>query len=769
MNRQTRKKQRDQKREAIGILLMAFALLIFLGLVSYHQTDYPNSGSPDAVRNWLGLAGSWISYYLYVYTIGYACLIFPLLLFMLGWTIFLRRDFRNLFRMSLYILALGVFLSTTLGMPEAVSEEGSKYGFRLSGLLGGFIAEQLARYLGTAGSIVVLLTFLLIFFVSATSWSMRDALLEFRQSLQSLTGGFMKRLRKPRLIPREKKRRRERDKRREAGKEPDIPDRPVPRSVQDVPKQRTPTAGTEKRVEPEEKRAPAVKPETVTHTGGTFQFPPLDLMGPSSPIDQSVDTRMLERKARFLEEKLREFDIRGDVMGFQPGPVITRFEIKPAPGVKISRFVSCQDDLALVMQASRVRVVAPIPGKAAVGIEVPNEEPALVDLRGILEANAFRKSHSKLTLALGLTIDGRPYATDLAQMPHLLVAGATGSGKSVCLNTIIMSILYRADPSDVKLVLIDPKKLELTLYRKLRNHHLTTREDLDEEVITTVNNAVSVLRSLEVEMENRYRILAAAGVRNIADYNRAVKAGKLTVKDGEAPRTFPYVVLIVDELADLMVTGAREVEEPIARLAQMSRAVGIHLILATQRPSVDVITGIIKANFPSRIAFQVAAKTDSRTILDRNGAEKLLGRGDMLFLHPREPEPLRIHGAFVSTEQVQRVVDFVSRQPRVAEWRLPSFGSREKTESGGRQAERDALFEEAARLVIRHQQGSASLLQRRLRIGYARAGRLVDELEEAGILGPFDGSKAREVLVDESALARLSEMGPLGDNEEEEM
>ena len=293
----------------------------------------------------------------------------------------------------------------------------------------------------------------------------------------------MKRLRKPRLIPREKERRRERDKKREAGKEPDIPDRPVPRPVQDVPKQRTPTAGTEKRVEPEEKRAPAVKPETVTHTGGTFQFPPLDLMGPSSPIDQSVDTRMLERKARFLEEKLREFDIRGDVMGFQPGPVITRFEIKPAPGVKISRFVSCQDDLALVMQASRVRVVAPIPGKAAVGIEVPNEEPALVDLRGILEANAFRKSHSKLTLALGLTIDGRPYATDLAQMPHLLVAGATGSGKSVCLNTIIMSILYRADPSDVKLVLIDPKKLELTLYRKLRNHHLTTREDLDEAVV----------------------------------------------------------------------------------------------------------------------------------------------------------------------------------------------------------------------------------------------------------------------------------------------
>jgi S-DNA-T family DNA segregation ATPase FtsK/SpoIIIE len=444
------------------------------------------------------------------------------------------------------------------------------------------------------------------------------------------------------------------------------------------------------------------------------------------------------------------------VVEIMPGPIITRFEVRPAPGVKVSRFIGIQDDLALVMQAQRVRV-APIPGKAVVGVEVPNESPSDVALREILESRAFAQSASKLTVALGKTIEGIPYVADLSLLPHLLVAGATGSGKSVCLNTIITSILYRARPSEVKFVLIDPKKLELSLYKKLEHHHLTTQEDLNEVVVTTVDNAVTVLKSLEMEMDKRYRVLAHAGVRNIEDFNRAVEAGTLrTEGQAEPVLKLPYVVLVIDELADLMVLGAREIEEPVARLAQMARATGIHLILATQRPSVDVITGVIKANFPSRIAFQVASKTDSRTILDRNGAEKLLGKGDMLFLHPRDSEPIRLHGAFVSTEEVQRVVDFISAQPRERAWALPGgsgIASGADRESQG--AARDELFREAARLVVRHQQGSASLLQRRLRIGYARAGRLIDELEAAGILGPFDGSKARDVLVDEEQLERI--------------
>ena len=751
MAKTKRKKGNDRKRETLGILIMAFSLLIFLGLVSHHHTDFPNSGSPQSVQNWLGLAGAWISYYLFMYTIGYASLIFPLLLFLLGWHVFLYRDFKTFTRLCGYLLALGLFLSTTLAMPEAVAEEGSKFGFRLSGLLGGFIAEHLNRYLGMAGSVVVLLTFLLTFLISATSWSMRESLLEFKEGAALVLKGVKKAKpirKKPVILSSpELSEPRERIKKSPPPSKPPVQEK---REILDPRKERPP-------IQVREERSTEV-PEPVSSQSvptGPYVLPTLDILAAQPPDETQIDRQALERKAHYLEEKLGEFGVRGNVVGIQPGPVITRFEIKPAPGVKISRFVSYQDDLALVMKAQRIRVVAPIPGKAAVGIEIPNEEPSLVTLRSVLESRTFQKSHSKLTLALGKTIEGRAYAADLAQMPHLLVAGATGSGKSVCLNTIITSILYRADPSDVKFVLIDPKKLELTLYRKLRHHHLTTREGLNEEVITTVNNAVAVLRSLEVEMEKRYRILARAGVRNIEDFNRAVGEGKLTSGGDQPFIKLPYLILVVDELADLMVTGAREVEEPIARLAQMSRAVGIHLILATQRPSVDVITGVIKANFPSRIAFQVAAKTDSRTILDRNGAEKLLGRGDMLFFHPREAEPVRIHGAYVSTEEVKRVMDHVSRQPKGDVWRLPAFGGKETSEKGSTGGERDELFTEAAKLVVRHQQGSASLLQRRLRVGYARAGRLVDELEDAGIVGPFDGSKAREVLVDEVELARI--------------
>jgi len=772
MNMVAQNKNTDvgRRREILGILVMAMSLLILLALVSYHPGDYPNSGSPVQVKNWLGLAGAWISYTLYVYTIGYPCLILPFLLFLLGWNIFLQREFKPFFRFSLYILALGIFLSTAFALPEAVSEEGSKFGFRLSGLLGGFFAERLSHYLGVVGSIVVLFTFLLLILVSATSWSMRNALLGFKEEFDVLFQGLKKVSKKSSdLMTKKKKKMGPVTEMGRSGEEPVVekgPEKPPIQIPGQPEKLETPSQRREVTIEPEGKsdQAPSLKQDSTPP--GKYELPPLDLLVSAPEKEMHVDRADLEKKAYFLEEKLKEFDIKGNVVGIQPGPVITRFEIRPAPGVKISRFVSCQDDLALVLQAQRVRVVAPIPGKAAVGIEIPNEEPSLVTLRDVIASKAFHRSSSKLTLALGQTIEGHPYVTDLAQMPHLLVAGATGSGKSVCLNTIIASILYRAKPSEVKLVLIDPKKLELTPYKKLRHHHLTTREDLNEEVLTTVNNAVTALRSLEIEMEKRYRILAKAGVRNLDDYNRALKEGKIAKADGEDPKPLPYIVLVVDELADLMVMGAREVEEPIARLAQMSRAVGIHLILATQRPSVDVITGVIKANFPSRIAFQMAAKPDSRTVLDRNGAEKLLGRGDMLFLHPREAEPLRIHGAFVSTEEIQHIVDYVSRQPRDEVWHLPSLGSTERTARAGGRGERDELFREAAKLVIRHQQGSASLLQRRLRVGYARAGRLIDELEDAGLLGPFDGSKAREVLVDETAVDRLDEVLSQGEGDD---
>jgi S-DNA-T family DNA segregation ATPase FtsK/SpoIIIE len=770
-----KKQKNDQKQEVLGILLMVMAFLLALALISYRVSDYPNSGSRETVQNWLGLAGAYVSHLLFVFTIGYASFIIPFLIFLLGWVLFLGKEMRLFFKVAAYTAVLGLIVSTALGIPEAASAEGSPIGFRLSGLLGGFFAEKLHQYLGTAGSIVLLFTGLVLIIVSITSWSIRDTVLNLKNELSEIFKSFRK------GDEPEKDKLAEED-RPPAGPRPrppiyqenQAPQRPVIHA--DIPPAHQKPAAPVSR--PEQVKSAALKqpatqkPETpaspkpeapVAQKQGEYVLPPIDLLALPPEKAIAIDKEALERKAHFLEEKLAEFDVQGTVTGIQPGPVITRFEVTPAAGVKVSRFTGIQDDLALVMRASRVRVVAPIPGKAAVGIELPNEESATVYLRSILGSDAFQSASSKLLIALGKTIDGKTYVTDLADLPHLLVAGSTGSGKSVCLNTIITSMLYKSTPAQVKFVLIDPKKLELSLYQKLRGHHLTTGENLSEEVITTVDNAVAVLKCVEREMEKRYRILARLSVRNVDDFNKLVKKGAPHVEDMDIPsEPMPYIVVIVDELADLMATGAREVEEPIARLAQMSRAVGIHLILATQRPSVDVITGVIKANFPARIAFQVIAKTDSRTILDRNGAEKLLGKGDMLFLHPREPEPIRIHGAFISTEEVQRVVRFISQQPPVHEWRLPGIGIGPSGEGNGEGGERDELFWEAARLVVRHQQGSASLLQRRLRVGYARAGRLIDELEAAGIIGPFDGSKARQVLMDDEDLDRLEEIESSG-------
>ncbi|MCA9733890.1 MAG: DNA translocase FtsK [Deferribacteres bacterium] len=490
---------------------------------------------------------------------------------------------------------------------------------------------------------------------------------------------------------------------------------------------------------------------------GAYVFPGVDLL--DYPVEQSmpVPKEELLSNAKILEERLAEFGVEGNVVEINPGPVITRYEIEPAPGVKVAKITALADDLALSMRAKRIRIIAPIPGKAAVGIELPNRNPQVVYLRSLIDDTHFRESESPLTLALGKTISGKPYITELDKMPHMLIAGSTGSGKSICLNAILASILYKAHPTDVQFVLIDPKRLELSLYAQLHNHHLSYREDLNEVVFTTPQNALTVLRSLEYEMELRYDLLATAGVRNIKDYNQRVKDGRITSNDDKPVLPLPHIVLIIDELADLMLTAAKEVEEPIARLTQMARAVGMHLIVATQRPSVDVITGVIKANFPARIAFAVASKIDSRTILDMNGAEKLLGKGDMLFVPPGSPEAIRIHGAFVSTEEVEKILAHIQSQPRYPRKLLPVRDEEITSIEGGASLieERDVLFNEALKIVVRHQQGSISLLQRRLKVGYARAARIIDELEAAGVVGAFDGSKAREVLLSEDDLEQL--------------
>lgn len=479
-----------------------------------------------------------------------------------------------------------------------------------------------------------------------------------------------------------------------------------------------------------------------------YQPPPVELLTPQS--DQAdVNDEELKENARILQEKLGTFNIQIENLTVTPGPVVTLYEFVPAAGIKIAQIESLADDIALALKARGIRIIAPIPGKGTVGVEIPNHKPAMVRIRAVLNTAKFREADFRLPLALGKTTVGEVFCDDLAKMPHLLIAGATGSGKSVGINAILASLLYKMHPADLKFAIIDPKKIELTQYRALKDHFLATSPDIDEDIVTNPQNAVILLKALEMEMDRRYDILAKGRQRNILDYNRKVDEGHYSSDTSFNHAKLPYIVVIVDELADLMITAAGEVEEPIARLAQLARAIGIHMIVATQRPSVNVITGTIKANFPARIAYQVATKIDSRTILDMNGAEQLLGNGDMLYLPGGMPKPVRLQNAFISTEEVEALCDHIGNQKGYSKpFLLPSVVEKKSKSGGSSDAEQDELFEEAARLIVRHQQGSVSLIQRRLKVGYSRAARLVDELEMAGIVGPFDGSKARAVLVE---------------------
>ena len=471
---------------------------------------------------------------------------------------------------------------------------------------------------------------------------------------------------------------------------------------------------------------------------GDYAMPPLALLD-APRTERKIDERELMDSARLLEEKCREFAVEGSVVQIHPGPVVTTFEFKPDAGVKYSKITSLADDLCLAMQAESV-LIDRIPGKSTVGIQIPNHNREAISLRELLESEPYRRSTSKLSIALGKTIHGEPYVTDLAAMPHLLIAGSTGAGKSVGINGMLTSILYRATPDDVRLIMIDPKRLELGMYEDIP--HLLT------PVVVDPKQASNALRWAVREMEERYKTLAAEGVRNIEQYNRNVQQAieeKRTPKNGEQPRPLPFIVVVIDELADLMMVASNEVEESIARLAQMARAVGIHLILATQRPSVDVITGLIKANLPSRISFRVSSKIDSRTILDSGGAEQLLGRGDMLFLPPGSARLIRVHGAYVTEHEIARLTSFLRKQGEPAY--DETVGTPEKSAEAAEVTDRDDLFDDAVRFVVQSGQASTSMLQRRFRVGFSRAGRLIDMMERDGIVGPADGSKPREILV----------------------
>jgi DNA segregation ATPase FtsK/SpoIIIE, S-DNA-T family len=534
-----------------------------------------------------------------------------------------------------------------------------------------------------------------------------------------------------------------------------------------------PVAGNDERI------AAAIE-ATVELGEGHEELPPIELLTPSPPKNADAGRRELDAMGAKLKDALSTFRVEAEITGRTTGPVVTQFEVEPAPGVKVRQIANLANDLALAMRAASIRIVAPIPGRGAVGVEVPNPTPEIVAFRELVESREYQGARAALPIALGKDLEGRPLVADLAKMPHLLIAGATGSGKSVCVNTIITSLAYRHTPRTLRFLMVDPKMVELSVYNVLPH--------LRHKVITDNRDAAAVLKWAVIEMQERYELLAANGCRNIQDFNRRVQAGDKLKRPKRPDVAFeeltytgdivPYIVVVIDELADLMMTVQGEVETPLAMLAQKARAIGLHLILATQRPSVNVITGLIKANFPSRIAFRVASQVDSRTIIDGVGAETLLGNGDMLFIPPGKSEAARLQGAYIGSDETERLMQWYEGRAEARRAKMEAEGliadvpselepdileeirQREALEASGSSesvepGERDKLFREAAEVVIQHQLGSTSLLQRRLKIGYGRAARIIDQLHEAGVLGPPDGSKARDVLAGLEDLDRI--------------
>jgi len=478
---------------------------------------------------------------------------------------------------------------------------------------------------------------------------------------------------------------------------------------------------------------------------GNFQFPSLDILKKYDSEKINIDKQELEENKDRIVETLSNYNISISSIKATVGPTVTLYEIIPDAGVRISKIKNLEDDIALSLSALGIRIIAPIPGRGTIGIEVPNKNSTIVSMHSVISSEKFQQSEMELPIAIGKTISNETSVVDLVKMPHLLMAGATGQGKSVGLNAVLTSLLYKKHPAEVKFVLVDPKKVELTLFNKIERHYLAKLPDSEDAIITDNKKVIYTLNSLCIEMDNRYELLKNASCRNIVEYNKKFKARKLNPNDGH--QYLPYIILVIDEFADLIMTAGKEVETPIARLAQLARAIGIHLIIATQRPSVNVITGVIKANFPARIAFRVTSKIDSRTILDSSGADQLIGRGDMLFTQGNEI--IRLQCAFVDTDEIEELTDFIGSQKAYASaHNLPEYvGEESGTNLDIDKEDRDVLFREAAEVIVIAQQGSASLLQRKLKLGYNRAGRLIDQLEAAGIVGPFEGSKARQVLL----------------------
>ena len=787
----------NQRRlEILGLLIIAISFFLFISFVGYNANEEPSISPNITIENPMGIFGVFISHVFIKLGFGYISMLIPFCGLIWGWFLFSKKKIDQLFKMTKFFLILIVLTSFTIGTFINYFFSQNK-NYLLSGLIGGNLAELFISFFSQLGTFLFIVVSFLVLIRGYFD-------LNYYKPFENFGNKFRK-WRKERDVSIKKKEVEEVKR-----KHTEVLKEKIKTQIQDDPPNRKDTVeksnensenivddesvvsqagnrsidSTEKnlidiklnnlrfnhkdndslddnieknKVEENLKIEEIIETEEVDIDDvinrkipkKKYELPSSDLLATPVAIKDSLNRDELVERANYLTQSMSTFGVEGKVVNVHPGPVITLFEVEPAEGVRVNKFVALADDLARVMEASSVRVIAPIPGKSSVGIEIPNRNPAVVFFKSVVNSPEFTEAESFLTLAIGKTTSGEISTLDLSKMPHLLIAGTTGSGKSVCINTIICSILYRATPDEVKFVMIDPKKVEMTLYKGLEGYHLLKMEDIPEPIVTSVDHAILALKALEKEMDRRYNVLADSVVRNISEFNEKMK-------DQNNP-IMPYIVLVVDELADLMMLSAKDVEAPIARLAQLSRAVGIHLVIATQRPSVDVITGVIKANFPSRIAFQVASKIDSRTIIDQPGADKLIGRGDMLHLGTGSSDVFRMHNAFLSLDEIQSLMNHISKQSKSEEVVLPSVRESQLSDLGGDLGEtgKDELFNDAISLVITHQQGSISLLQRRLKIGYSRAARLIDEMEQTGVVGPFTGSKAREVLVDETYLEMI--------------
>ncbi len=753
--------------EIVGFMTCLLGIFVILSFVP--PGIVVDAGEEPVPSNLTGPVGQAVSVFLGS-LFGFAAPVVGLLLLIVGWNRLRGNAPGRMVRAVVLIASISVIALTVTAVVEGRTDGGQQAGAKLGQLIGGLMVS----WFSVIGAFLILSLAAAAVLVWTTGLSLSRA-----ADFASTAGRALSRLpvllvsglvtvhdrglewwrekRKERALKRVAKRvgmkLEEKSFGEPGGKSRKKPPPPPEPAVPDEDEEPA-AAGTDASVESGASPEPA---QTTRQRvpGDGYEVPHIDLLKDSEPV---ADTRSKEELANLggiLLTKLEDFNIRGEILNVTVGPVVTTFEFRPASGIKVSQISGLADDLALAMQATRIRIVSPLPGKGAVGIEVPNRQKEIVGFREILSSEKYRTTGAIIPVALGKDSYGEPVVFDLVRMPHLLIAGSTGSGKSQCIHTIIMSMLLRFSPGEVRLLMIDPKVLELVAYNSLP--HLLS------PVVTEAKGAVRALKWLIMEMEERYRLLASIGVRNIGDYNiRVAEKGESDLDGlplGETMKEItqlPYIVMIIDELADLILTLGAEIEEPLARLAQMARGVGIHLVLATQRPSVDVLTGMIKANFPSRISFRVATRVDSRTILDSNGAEKLLGAGDMLFLPAGKSTPRRVHGSYITDPEIARVLDFIKQQEPVEEEEagepLKDF-SDEAVDELEAEDEQDELFMEAVKLVLRTGTGSTSLLQRKLKIGYSRAARIVDQLEEAGVLGPqTSGGKGRDVLVDESFL-----------------